>query len=81
MYCFHPTSKYQEDGRENEVQPSFELFWISTLFKCLILIHVTSKNNHNDLIILGENPKQSSPNFAIIKITFPNLLKGSNFLV
>ena len=73
-HCFQPTSKYQEGGRENEVQPSFELFWISTLFKCLILIHVASKNNH--LIILGENPKQSSPNFEIIKITFPNLLKG-----
>ena len=31
------------------------------------------------LIILGENQSKSSPNFMIIKITYPNLHHGCNF--
>ena len=32
------------------------------------------------LIILGENQSRSSPNFMIIRITYPNLLHGNDFL-
>jgi len=32
------------------------------------------------LIILTENQSKSSPNFMMIRITYPNLLQGGDFL-
>ena len=42
-------------------------------FECLIELL-------KPLTILGENQSKSSPNFTIIKITYPNLLHCCNFL-
>ena len=54
---------------------SFEVFGylMKHSFECLIWLLKA-------LIILGENQRKSSPNFMIIRITYPNLLNGSDFL-
>ena len=46
----------------------------------LILRLVQLQNLAVSTIILGENQSKTSPNFMIIRITYPNLLHGSDFL-
>jgi len=67
-------------GGKNDAQPSFLTHFSvfgyldETLFGVFgVLLKA--------LIILGENQSKSSPNFMIIRITFPELLHGSDFLV
>ena len=72
---FHPISKH----RKNEAQPSFlnhlRGVWEldGTLFQ---LFDIASQTIYNS----WRNPKQSSRNFMIIKITLPNLLHDSDKL-
>ena len=67
-------------GWKNDAQPSFFLtnfkvfgYRMKHPFECWIWLL-------KPLIILGENQSKSSPNFMIMKITYPNLLHGCNFL-
>ena len=66
-------------GWKNEAQKSFltnfEVFEnrMKHSFACLIYLL-------KPLIILGENQSKKSPNFMIIKITYPNLLHDCDFL-
>ena len=48
------------------------LFLMKHSFKCLILLLKA-------FIILGENQSKTSLNFMIIRITYSNLLHGSDF--
>ena len=74
-----PISKHREIGWKNEAQPSFfnQLRGVwklkETLFQVFDIASQTIDNS-------WRNSKQKFTKFMIIKITFPNLLHGSDFL-
>ena len=76
---FPPISKHREVGWKNEARPSFfnqlrgVWKWEETLFRVFDIASQTIDNS-------WRNSKQSSQNFMIIKITFLNLLHGSDLL-
>ena len=77
---FPPISKHREVGWKKEAQPSFFLTNFEVFgnrrkhsFECLIWLL-------KRLIILGKIRSRSSQNFVIIKITFLNLVHGSDLL-
>ena len=77
---FHPNFQTPRSGlKKKDAQPSFltnfEVFGnrMKHSFECSIQLL-------KPLTILGEIQRKVSTNFVIIKITFSNLLHGSDFL-
>ena len=70
-----PRSRLEKRGAAEFFLTNFEVFGNRRKHSFVCLMQLLKL-----LIILGEIRSKNSQNFMIIKITFPNLLHGSDFL-